>query len=207
MNALFVGDNRSNLNWGRGASIALHDLLAREFAISGLVKGTQFDLATADAGFVHTLLPQKHYRIFRSLLERKNSPLVRPYLYLEKLWGARDVIDQDPSVSVRRMLRHSRSNASVQQIVHDTQQADIVIIDGDGDMQWSQPPRRQTLFVLAAIALGLHFSKPIVLINTMLPAPRGEDRRSIAYQRARELICSCSVLAVRDPISLEVADQ
>ena len=207
MNALFVGDNRSNLNWGRAASIALHDLLVREFLLSGLVKGTQFDIATADAGFVHTLLPQRHYPSFRALLQRRHAPLVKMYLSLERLLGARDVIDQDPSVSVRRILQHSRSNASLQQIVRDTERADIVIIDGDGDMQWSQPARRQTSFVLAVIALGLHLGKPILLINTMLPAPRGEDRKSIAYQGARELICSCSVLAVRDPISMEVADR
>ena len=39
MKLLFVGDNRTGANWGRGASIALDQLLAGSFEINGRVAG------------------------------------------------------------------------------------------------------------------------------------------------------------------------
>jgi hypothetical protein len=41
MKVLFVGDNRTNVNWGRGASIALGNLLAGSFEISGRIDAPQ----------------------------------------------------------------------------------------------------------------------------------------------------------------------
>ena len=41
--AFFVGDNRSNVNWGRGASLALGQLLSASFEITGRVTGDFFD--------------------------------------------------------------------------------------------------------------------------------------------------------------------
>ena len=68
MKVLFVGDNRNNVNWGRGASIALGQLLSGSFEITGRVTGDFFDLSTAEAGYVGTLMPAKYYRLFRYLL-------------------------------------------------------------------------------------------------------------------------------------------
>ena len=44
MKVFFVGDNRANLNWGRGASIALDQFLSSSFEIAGRVTGDFFDL-------------------------------------------------------------------------------------------------------------------------------------------------------------------
>jgi hypothetical protein len=46
LKAFYVGDNRTNVNWGRGASLALGQLLSSEFEINGRVTGDYFDLST-----------------------------------------------------------------------------------------------------------------------------------------------------------------
>ena len=57
----FVGDNRSTVNWGRGASLALGQLLSHSFEIVGRVTGDFFVLATAEVGYVGTFMPAKYY--------------------------------------------------------------------------------------------------------------------------------------------------
>jgi len=52
MKVFFVGDNRTTLNWGRGASIALAQLLSGSFQITGRVTGDLFVLRTAEVGYV-----------------------------------------------------------------------------------------------------------------------------------------------------------
>ena len=44
MKVFFVGDNRSTVNWGRAASIALGQLLSASFEITGRLMGDFFDL-------------------------------------------------------------------------------------------------------------------------------------------------------------------
>ena len=75
MKAFFVGDNRTNVNWGRAASIALRQLLAGSFEITGGVTGDWFNLSTAETGYVGTLTPARYYRFFRSLLLRPRRKL------------------------------------------------------------------------------------------------------------------------------------
>ena len=108
--AFFVGDNRTNVNWGRGASIALHQLLSGSFDITGSVAGELFDLSMAEAGYVRTLMPPRYYGVFRRLLLKRKRPPFSWYVKLEELLGARDFIDENPSVSVDNL---TSSEASV----------------------------------------------------------------------------------------------
>src|ERR1039458_2400821 len=62
MKLFYVGDNRSNVNWGRAASIALDQLLSGSFDITGRVTGDFFDLSSAPAGYVGTFLPARYYQ-------------------------------------------------------------------------------------------------------------------------------------------------
>src|SRR5277367_4834721 len=98
MKLLFVGDNRTGVNWGRGASLALGQLLAGSFEINGRVAGDFFDVSTAEAGYVGTLMPQKYYRLFRYSLRRRQRRPFAWYIKLEELFGAKDFITEDPAV-------------------------------------------------------------------------------------------------------------
>ena len=53
-------------------------------------------------------------------------------------------------------------------IYDQARRADLILVDGDGDIVFSTPPRRQTLFLLAMIALGIRLQKRVAVVNTML---------------------------------------
>jgi polysaccharide pyruvyl transferase WcaK-like protein len=205
MKALFVGDNRTSPNWGRAASIALHQLLSGPFEIIGTVPGTLFDLSVADAGYVGTLLPARYYRLFRHAWLRRSR---RPYSWhmkLEALFGARDFISDDPAVSVDNLLAHKDQHPALAHIYNQAREADCFIVDGDGDIIFSTPPRRQTLFLLAMIELGLRLAKPVFLVNSMLSDCPQTGRNAITVAAARKLFARCRAISLRDPESIAYA--
>lgn len=100
MKVFFVGDNRTTVNWGRGASIALGQLLSSSFEITGRVTGDFFDLSTTEGAFVGGFMPPRCYGLFRYLLLRKWRRPFAWYIKLEELLGAKDFIAEDPTVSI-----------------------------------------------------------------------------------------------------------
>ena len=198
----FVGDNRNSPNWGCGASIALRQLLSTKFEILGAVNGESFDLSTTEAGYVGTLLPHRYYRHFRYLLERRARAWIGWYIRLEELYGARDFIAEDPSVSVDDLLAYKHRNPELARIYDQISQADLLVIDGDGDIIFSTPPRRSALFFLAMMELGIRLKKPVFLVNSMIsdcPATGRNVKTMTAYGR---LLARCKAVTLRDPESL-----
>jgi polysaccharide pyruvyl transferase WcaK-like protein len=203
MKIFFVGDNRSTVGWGRGASIALSQLLSASFEITGRVTGDLFDLSTAEVGYVGTLTPAKYYRLFQySMLRRCRKPFAW-YIKLEQLFGARDFISEDPAVSVDNLLTHKHRNPVLARIYDQAAEADLLVLDGDGDVIFSTPPRRQTLFLLAMIELGVRLKKPVFLVNSMISDCPFTGRNNATLAAARRLLAQCRAVCLRDPESLE----
>jgi polysaccharide pyruvyl transferase WcaK-like protein len=201
--AFFVGDNRTNVNWGRGASIALRQLLSSCFEISGSVEGELFNLSTAEVGYVGTLMPPRYYRVFRHLLLKRKRRLFSWYVKLEEAFGAKDFIDENPSLSVDNLLAHKQRYYALERIYDSAVSADIFVVDGDGDIILSNPPRRQTLFLLAMIELGIRLRKPVFLVNSMISDCPISGRNETTLVAARKLFGQCKALLLRDPESLE----
>lgn len=199
----FVGDNRRNVNWGRGASIALREMLTANFEINGCVSGQFFDLSHAEAGYVKTLLPASHYRVFRYLLQRRTRRPFSWYFKLETLLGARDFISEDPEESVRTLLAHRHRYPALARIYEDASSADAMVVDGDGDIVFSTPPRRHTLFLLAMMELGIRLGKPVFLVNSMISDCPLTGRNEQTLGHARRLFAQCRGVFLRDPESLE----
>jgi polysaccharide pyruvyl transferase WcaK-like protein len=203
MKLLFVGDNRTSPNWGRGASIALNQMLSEFFDVIGSVPGDLFDLSLAEAGFVGTLLPPRYYRLFRYAWQRRFR---RPYSWhmkLESLFGAKDFISEDPAVSVDNLLAHRHRHRALARIYEQAREADLIVVDGDGDIIFSTPPRRQTLFLLSMIELGLRLKKPVFLVNSMISDCPTSGRNEATVSAARKLFAQCRVVSLRDLESLE----
>ena len=203
MKVFFVGDNRAAVNWGRAASIALSQLLSGSFHISGRVPGDFFDLSTAEAGYVGTMMPPQYYRHFRYLLRRQWKRPIAWYIRLEQLLGAKDFIAEDPAVSIDNLLAHKHRYPALDRIYHQAAEADLMVIDGDGDIIFSTPPRRQTLFLLAMIELGLRLKKPVFLVNSMISDCPLSGRNKTTLGAARRLFAQCRAVTLRDPESLE----
>src|SRR5580658_5980833 len=203
MKVLFVGDNRACVNWGRGASIALHQLLSGSFEISGCISGELFNLSTSDAGYVRTLMPAKYYRHFRYLLSRRSRRPIGWYIRLEEALGARDFISEDPSLSVNNLLAQKHRFPALGRIYDEVVAADLLVVDGDGDIIFSTPPRRSTLFLLAMIELGVRLKKPVFLVNSMISDCPLTGRNLTTLATAQKLLPQCHAVALRDPESLE----
>lgn len=199
----FVADNRSAVNWGRGASIALGQLLSTSFEISGRITCDFFDLSTAEAGYVGTFLPPRYYRLFRHLLPRRRRRPFAWYFKLEMLFGAKDFIAEDPMESVDNLLAHKHRNPALARIYDDAAEADLLVLDGDGDIIFTTPPRRSTLFLLAMIELGIRLKKPVFLVNSMISDCPLTGRNYTTLAAAKRLFPQCRAVALRDPESLE----
>jgi polysaccharide pyruvyl transferase WcaK-like protein len=201
--AVFVGDNRTGVNWGRGASLALRQLLEGTFEISACIGGEQFVLDTAEAGYVGTLLPARYYGLFRQLLRRRRRRPFAWYLRFEEWCGAKDFIADDPAVSIDRLLASKHRYPALARIYEETRAADLIVIDGDGDIILSTPPRRHTLFLLAMMELGVRLGKPVFLVNSMISDCPRTGRNEATLAAARRLFARCAAVAMRDPQSLE----
>lgn len=203
LKVFFIGDNRSSVNWGRGASIALGQLLSASFEITGRVTCDMFDVSTAEACYVGTLAPAKYYRHFRYLLLRSWRRPIGWYINLERLFGARDFIAEDPAVSIDNLLAHKHRYPALARIYDQAAQADLLVLDGDGDIIFSTPPRRVTLFLLAMIELGIRLKKPVFLVNSMISDCPLTGRNKTTLAAAKRLLVQCRAVALRDPESLE----
>jgi polysaccharide pyruvyl transferase WcaK-like protein len=198
-----VGDNRCNVNWGRGASIALSQLLSDSFEISGRVSGRSFVLETTDAGYVGTLMSPRYYRFFQYLQLRRQRWPFSWYIILEELFGAHDFICEDPAVSIDSLLVHKHRHPALARIYDQAAEADLLVVDGDGDIIFSTPPRRTTLFILAMIELGIRLKKPVFLMNSMISDCPLTGRNHTTLAAARRLFAQCTAVTLRDPESFE----
>jgi polysaccharide pyruvyl transferase WcaK-like protein len=203
MKVFFVGDNRGTVNWGRAASIALDQLLSTSFEIAGRVTGDFFDLPAAEAGYVGTLLPPRYYRYFKYLMLRRQRWPIGWYIKLEELSGAKDFIAEDPAVSIDNLLAHRHRYPALAQLYDQAAESDLLVVDGDGDIIFSTPPRRSTLFLLAMIELGIRLKKPVFLVNSMISDCPITGRNNTTLSYGKRLFAQCRAVALRDPESLE----
>jgi polysaccharide pyruvyl transferase WcaK-like protein len=202
MKVFFVGDNRTTVNWGRGASIALGQLLSSSFEITGRVTGDFFDLSTTEGAYVGGFMPPRCYGLFRYLLLRKWRRPVAWYIKLEELLGAKDFIAEDPIVSIDNLMAHKHRQPALARIYDQAAESDLVVLDGDGDIIFSTPPRRQTLFLLAMIELGIRLKKPVFLVNSMISDCPLTGRNDTTLAAARRLLAQCRAVSLRDHESL-----
>ena len=174
-------------NWGRGASIALGELLSGSFEINGRVSGDFFDLSSAEAGYVGTMMPPKYYPTFRHFLVRRGRRPISWYIKLEQMFGAKDLIAEDPVVSIDNLIAHKHRFPALARIYDQAKEADLMVLDGDGDIIFTTPPRRTTLFLLAMIELGVRLNKPVFLVNSMISDCPKTGRNHITLAAARRL--------------------
>jgi polysaccharide pyruvyl transferase WcaK-like protein len=108
-----------------------------------------------------------------------------------------------PRQSADHILSHRGSHEFLNSLVARIEAVDMVIINGEGDMIFTSPPRRTMLFLLALVALSLKLGKKVFFVNTIAsPSPDGSIDMVTVKQTA-DLLKDCAAVAVRDPRSLE----
>jgi polysaccharide pyruvyl transferase WcaK-like protein len=136
------------------------------------------------------------------MLRRRRRPFGW-YIKLEELFGAKDFIADDPAVSIDNLLAHKHRYPALSKIYDHAINADLLVVDGDGDIIFSNPPRRQTLFLLAMIELGIRLRKPVFLVNSMISDCPITGRNKRTLSTAKRLFAQCKAVCLRDPESLE----
>jgi polysaccharide pyruvyl transferase WcaK-like protein len=199
--ALLVGDNTDGSNWGgRGQSLALAALLRERFEISGRVLG---GVVTGGGPYVHTMLPSliAHTLFYRRDRARWVDRLVR----IQEALGARDYITGDPQKSADTIVRYARKFGLLGELLRQIDEADLVVINGEGSGIFSTPYRRDLFFYLGMAELGLRRHKPVFFVNTIFSDCPTTGRNSQSLAAAEAVLSRCADVHVRDPFSVEYA--
>lgn len=200
---LYVGDHRDSVNWGgRGQSIALKQLLARRFEISGVVPGGSVLSVERNDGYVHQLLPEKYFSFLRRM--QGKSRLVDWYLRLEELHGARDFVTQDPEASAKDLIRYKATRPGLCALFDAVEGTDVVAINGEGSGVFATPFRRDFFFHLAVVELAALLGKKVLYINGIIADCPFTGRNAESFAAARKTLAKCRGVLVRDPESLEL---
>jgi polysaccharide pyruvyl transferase WcaK-like protein len=121
---------------------------------------------------------------------------------LEELFGARDFVVEDPSKSIDTLIANKDRYQGLGRIYDEVAACDALVVDGDGDIVLSTPPRRSTLFILAMIELGQRLKKPVCIVNTMISDCQTSGRNASTLQYIKRLFAECRCVILRDPESL-----
>jgi polysaccharide pyruvyl transferase WcaK-like protein len=206
MKALLVGDNSSNLNWGgRGGSLALRQVLSQRFDIRDIIPGSMFQLGSYGSGYIQTLLPQRYNWILMHLVaNRRKRKLFEYYVRFEELFGAKDFISSEPEQSAENILRYRNKYSLLQEIYRQAYNADLLILNGEGDMVFTTPPRREALFLLGMAALGLRLGKKVAFVNSLLSDCPKTGRNPATLAATRRILAKCHAVVLRDRQSLDL---
>ena len=166
--------------------------------------GDQFAPGPGGSAKVYTRMPSRFAGpIQRRLLNPLRQKIPPIHTRLERLFGIRDFIADDPVESINQLLAHRHEHPALEQIYAQALMADALVVDGDGDIIFTTPPRRQTLFLLAMIELGIRLEKPVFLINSMISDCPVNGCNNQTLAAAARLFARCRGVALRDPESLE----
>lgn len=201
--SLLVGDNRDVVNWGcRSTSIALSQLLRQKLETA----------YTIDFRTVHKRIPIGRIPIGDDSIDRIHLSI--PYYLIisgrvpilsNLLVASPDVIVEDPKESARRVLKYRRCNKILDSICEKIDKSDLVVINGEGSMIFTNPPRRDLLFQMMVIELATeHFGKPTFYVNSMVSDCPVYGRNEKTMYKCMESLSKCSGVSVRDPVSLRL---
>ena len=206
MKILLVGDNRTSGNWGgRGGSIALRQILSKKFERIETIRGSAFHLSSAGYGYINTFMPSRQNELFMFLLNNRHRKRVFDwYVKLEEMFGAKDFISENPIESLENFFRNYSKYGEMHHLLAKMKEADIIVINGEGDMVFTTPPRRQVLFQLFIIALAVNLGKSVFFVNAMISDCPITGRNQETFQTSKEYLKKCNAVSVRDPLSFEI---
>ena len=199
-NVLLVSNQTDYVNWGaRGASLALQQAIQAHFGNLQTLPGHYATRAIpVDFTFPKTISSPL-------VLRQHRNSLLRAYYKLEEMLGMKpDYIEDDPVQSVKNILENKRYR-NIGDIYEKVYSADVVIVDGDGDLIFTTPARRIPKFNLAVIELAHQLGKEIHYVNSIFADCPVTGRNETLYKHAVATLSKCSTVAFRDPTSVQLA--
>lgn len=197
MNILFVADNRNKANWGcRATGISLSQLLGDRFTIQATIGGAVIKkrfqarhlLPSATDATLQTTLPRRIRRLYRIVENQLANPI--------------DIITEDPRESVQRLLHYRYKIPALQRIYDQVKACDVMVINGEGDMVFTTPPRPRLLTLFMLMELAHQLGKPYYYVNGMVSDDPIKGRHERTAATATTYLTAAAAVSVRDKVSL-----
>lgn len=200
--AMMVGDNRDRPNVGcRATSIALSDLLATRFELLPPVTGMQIMSPQPPPALRGRGIGRKvANRASRSSIGWRASARLPASLRPDQRMAP-------PEQVARDWLDLQGRDPDVATLVRRVEAADVVVVNGEGDLIMTEPPRRSLAHVLSVIELAHLVGTPAVYVNAMVSDPPSGARNPEVVEWARHALHRCRLLTVRDKVSLALAQE
>lgn len=191
---LLVSDNRDEVNWGcRATSIALHGLLSERFQVSGRL------------GRYDALRKESYLPAVARLSARGGNPVMRAAV--NSVIHRSDYISGDIEKSAEIILANQRHSPFFQKIVTRFEQADQVVVNGEGCLVFKPTERRDVRYLLTMLELARRLGKPAYYVNAMISDFPGAPRNQGTWETCRKILSRCAGVQVRDHHSFELLQE
>lgn len=110
------------LGWACGGSIALYQMLAKNFKMTETITGSTFLLESAGFGCVNTLFPPGYNRLYHYFYANRHRRIIYKYYTLfEEFCGAKDFVAHDPAETAENILHYKNKYKEIQKIYEKAQ--------------------------------------------------------------------------------------
>jgi polysaccharide pyruvyl transferase WcaK-like protein len=206
MKLVYIADNRCRTNFGcRGTSIALSQLISRDHQIIGSISGVYTHENGGPIFFVPGL-PAWNYLLLSKLPGWKFVKMVWVRLIgkRHRLYRFFDFVCDSPTKSIRNFQRCLAVNPHLKEF--DISQYgffDGIVINGEGTMIMTTPPRRDALIYFMFIEWAKLLGKKVYLVNAMFSDCPATGANENTKRTMYEVLKKCTFISTRDPISLD----
>ena len=209
MKLIYVADNRCRTNFGcRGTSIALSQLISKEHEIVATVSGAY----THEGGGPIFFIPGLPGWIYLLAITLPGwNFLKKGWLKLvgkrRRLYRFFDFVSESPKKSICNLQKCLPANPHLQEF--DLRRFDFegIVINGEGTMIMTTPPRRESLVFLMFIEWAKLMDKKVYFVNAMFsdcPATGSNKRTKLTMHEALK---KSDVVTARDPVSQDYISQ
>lgn len=196
---LLVDDNRDTKNLGcRSTSISLHWSLKKYFKIFSVINKKEVDNPFA----IGTMITEGslNQKIIGKIGNRFQK--IEPLL---KLIGIKkDFIEINMNRTMNNFFKWKNKYNFLNTIYSKISEAELIVINGEGSMIFTSPPRRDLLFQLFIINIAHKLKKPIFYVNAMISDCPFTGRNRQLFELSIKTLKKCKLVSVRDPISYNI---
>lgn len=202
MKLLYVGDNSDRINWGcRATSIALRELLARDHDVIAVASGkmieARYPVSDRIGDALYGPLAQKLYRKKLGKLPVAGPAVLRLFERLGDPIGL--TLDLDANIA---NIDRARAYSPFARALFDAvENCDAVVVNGEGDLIFTTPPRQKLLYILTACRLAQTRGKPVYYFNAMLSECPVDGIHQPTVDVAARILADSAAVVVRESAS------
>ncbi len=198
MKVCYVADNRVRLNYGcRASSMALYDIISEYHVIDSTIYGDM------KSGYVPELYrgqvkPSK-FVIYGERVLRVLSKFLLRKTYQKK--EEANFIADNAFESLSNFMRCYNKYQPLRELYSKVNNADAVMINGEGSFIFRQGTRYDLNFILFILALAQSLGKKTYLLNSVFSDGAASERNIRDINQTRELCVKCNLVTARDKLS------